>query len=445
MSSGDALGKTAPTIGGGAAGEEAGTAYRWYVVTMLLIVYSLNFLDRSVINILGEQIKRDLLISDTQLGLLTGTSFALFYSLLGLPISRLADRVNRVRLIAVALTLWSGLTAASGLAMSYAQLFLVRMGVGIGEAGGTPPSQSVIADYFPHAKRGTAIALFNTGVPLGTFLGFLVGGYVSQAAGWRVAFFVAGIPGLLVAVVLWLTIREPVRGAVDGLAKAAERMPPLGETLKRLFGRPSYFKLVCATTFSIAITFIGGAWLPSLFIRLHGFTAAEVGGWMALFTGIGGALGSFGGGAIADYLKRWWPRAEILVPAIANALAFPAFLLAALARDPTLALVGLAGVFSLGYVWIGPNSAMIHRVVPVRSRALAIGFMLFFSNITALALGPLLVGVLSDFLAADYGRESLRYALVAASFTCLAGAGSYLWAGRHYLRDAEVNADPGAQ
>ena len=442
---GVALDKTAPTIGDEAVGDGASTAYRWYVVTVLLLVYSLNFLDRSDINILGEQIKSDLSISDTQLGLLTGTSFALFYSLLGLPISRLADKVNRVRLVAVALTLWSGLTAASGLAASYVQLFLVRMGVGIGEAGGTPPSQSVIADYFPHATRGTAIALFNTGVPLGTFLGFLVGGYVSQAAGWRVAFFVAGIPGLLVAALLWLTIREPVRGAVDGLAKAAERVPPLGETLRRLFGRPSYFKVVCGAACSIGITFIGGAWLPSLFIRLHGFSPAEVGGWMALFTGIGGAIGSFGGGALADYLKRWWPRAEIFVPAIANALAFPAFLLAALAHDRTLALIGLAGVFSLGYVWIGPNSAMIHRVVPVRSRALAIGFMLFFSNITALALGPLLVGMLSDLLAADYGKESLRYALVAASFICIAGTGFYLWAGRHYLRDAEINADPSAQ
>jgi predicted MFS family arabinose efflux permease len=425
--------------------SEVSKAYCWYVVIVLLLIYSLNFLDRSVINILGEQIKRNLAISDTQLGLLTGTSFALFYSLMGLPIARMADRVHRVRLVAVALLLWSGLTAICGATTSYIQLFVARMGVGIGEAGGTPPSQSIIADYFPHARRGTAIALFNTGVPLGTFLGFLIGGFVSQAYGWRVTFLVVGIPGVLVALLLYFTVREPIRGSSDGLQEAARDVPPLGKTLKKLFGRPSYFKIVCGASCGIGITFIGGAWLPSMFIRLHHFTPAQIGGWMALFTGIGGAIGSFGGGALADHLKRSYPKAEIYVPAIATALAFPAFLVAALARDPAIGLIGMAGVFSLGYVWIGPNSAMVHRVVPIRSRALAIGFMLFFANITALAMGPPLVGALSDALAGTYGPDSLRYALAVASFICVLGAGFYLWAGRYYLEDARINADPNAQ
>ena len=413
-------------------------AYNWYVVVVLMVVYALNQLDRSVINILGESIKRDLNISDTQLGLLTGTSFAVFYSLMGLPIARLADRVHRVNLVSIALLVWSSLTLACGFAGNYVSLFLIRMGVGVGEAGGTPPSQSIIADYFPHERRSTAIALFNSAVALGAFLGFLVGGYVNQWWGWRAAFLVAGAPGILVAVLLKLTVKEPVRGLVDGLEAEAQIMPPLRQTLKRLFGRRSYVLIVVAATCSIGVMFVATAWLPPLFIRLHGFNSGQIGGWLALFTGLGGGLGGFAGGALADGLKRRSPLAEIYVPAAAALMTFPCLLVAVLARDTGVALAGTAGLFAFGYVWIGPTSAMIHRVAPVRSRALAIGFMLFFSNITALAFGPPLIGAISDGLKAEHGSDALRYAIASASVLSLASTCLYLLAAKRYRADLEA-------
>ena len=417
-------------------------SYNWYVVVVLLVIYSLNQLDRSVINILAESIKRELHISDTELGLLTGTSFALFYSLMGLPVARLADRTHRVNLISVALLAWSGLTMACGLAVNYTSLFLIRMGVGIGEAGGTPPSQSVIADYFPHARRSTAIALFNSAVALGTFLGFLMGGYVNQWWGWRAAFLVAGAPGLIMAVVLKLTVKEPVRGRIDGLEEAAKASPPLGQTLKRLLARRSYPLIVVAASCSIGVMFVASAWLPPVFIRLHGFKSGLIGGWLALCSGLGGGLGSFLGGAFADHLKKRSPLAEIYVPTVAALLTFPSLLVTVLARDTTVALVGMGALFTFGYIWIGPTSSMIHRVVPVRSRALAIGFMLFFSNITALAFGPPLIGAASDSLKGTYGPDALRYALACASVLSIASAAIYLLAARHYRADIVTNSDP---
>ena len=424
------------------APEKSG--YNWYVVCILMVIYALNQLDRSVINILGQSIKTDLNISDTQLGLLTGTSFAIFYSLMGLPMARLADRAHRVNLVSIALLMWSSLTIACGFAVNYATLFLFRMGVGIGEAGGTPPSQSVIADYFPHQKRSTAIALFNSGLALGTFLGFLMGGYINQWWGWHIAFVVAGAPGIVVAILLKLTVKEPVRGRVDGLQDAAKAMPPLGQTIKRMLARRSYLLIVLAASCSVGITFVAGAWLPPLFIRVHGFNSGQIGGWMALCTGVGGGLGSFFGGFVADRLKKKTELAEIYVPIAGALLVFPSLLVTCLARDANVGLMGLAALYACAFWWIGPTSSMIHRVVPVRSRALGIGFMLFLSNITALAFGPPLIGAFSDSMAAQYGADSLRYALASASVFALVSAALYLWAARYYRADVVTNTDPNA-
>jgi len=421
--------------------KAGGEGYRRYLLAILVLVYALNFLDRQIINILAESIKRDLDISDTQLGLLTGTAFGIFYSLLGLPIARLADRSHRVNIIAASLAIWSTLTAVCGLTHTYAQLFLARLGVGIGEAGGTPASQALISDHFPVDRRATAMAIFNMGVPLGSFLGFLMGGYINDWLGWRAAFLIAGLPGLLLVVLIKLTLREPVRGAADGLqARAAEPPPPLRATLAMLFSRRSFAPVILGGTCGIFIVYITNAWLPSYFIRLHGLTAGEAGRWLALCIGLGGALGAFGGGALVDFLKPRVPRAEIVVLATSTALSFPAFLLTVLSHDTNMALVGMFILYCLAYVWMGPTSSMVQSIAPVRSRALATGVQLFAGNVISLAFGPPLIGLLSDTFGVSMGQEGLRYALAIGSSVCLLGTGFYLLAGRWLLADVKANA-----
>lgn len=418
-----------------------GETYRRYLLAVLVVIYALNFLDRQIINILAESIKKDLAISDAQLGLLTGTAFGIFYSLLGLPIARLADRSHRVNIIAISLTIWSALTAVCGLTHTYAQLFLARLGVGIGEAGGTPASQALISDHFPLDRRATAMAIFNMGVPLGSFLGFLMGGYINDWLGWRAAFLIAGLPGLLVVLLVKLTLREPIRGAADGLeTRAAEPPAPLRETLKGLFARRSFAPVILGGTCGIFIVYITNAWLPSYFIRLHGLSAGEAGRWLALCIGLGGAIGALGGGALVDLLKPKVARAEILVLTISTALTFPAFLLTVLSRDTTLALAGMFLLYALAYVWMGPTSSMVQSIAPVRSRALATGVQLFAGNVISLAFGPPLIGLLSDHLGQTMGADGLRYALALGSIVALVGTGLYLLAGRWLLADVKANA-----
>jgi predicted MFS family arabinose efflux permease len=404
---------------------------------MLLAIYALNFLDRQVINVLGESIKRDLHISDARLGLLMGTAFALFYSTLGLPVARLADRTHRVNIIAVALVLWSGFTAACGLAGNYLQLFLCRLGVGIGEAGGTPPSQSLISDYFPPPQRALALALFNSGPSVGGFLGFLIGGYAGDWLGWRTAFLIAGAPGLLAALLLKLTVREPVRGRVEGLERHGLRVAPLGETVRSLLRRPSYLWLITGSSFAIFSVYVAGAWLPSLFIRLHGFSAHEIGRWLALSAGLGGMLGSLGGGVAATLLKRRWARGELWLTIVCCALVSPLLWVTVRSHSTRIALAAMFLLYVFAWVWIGPTSALIQRVVPIRARALSVGCMLFLSNATALAFGPTLVGLASDALRASRGLESLRVALSWAALAGLIAALSYLMASRYVVRDAQ--------
>jgi predicted MFS family arabinose efflux permease len=411
--------------------------YRWYVVSILFVVYALNFLDRQVINVLGEAIKRDLGISDARLGLLMGTAFALFYSTLGLPFARLADRTHRVNIIAVSLLLWSGFTAACSLAGNYLQLFICRLGVGIGEAGGTPPSQSLISDHFSHQQRALALALFNSGPSVGGFLGFMIGGYAGDWLGWRTAFLIAGAPGLLVAVLLRFTVKEPVRGRVDGLERQGLHIAPLGQTLRSLLRLPSYLWLITGSSFAIFSVYVAGAWLPSLFIRLHGFSAHEIGRWLALSAGLGGIIGSLGGGVAATLLKKRWVRGELWLVIICCALVSPLLLATVRSRNTGAALAAMFLLYVFAWVWIGPTSSLIQRVVPIRARALAVGCMLFLSNATSLAFGPPLVGLASDALRASRGPESLRVAMSWAALAGLFAAFCYLMAGRHVVRDAQ--------
>ena len=408
-----------------------------YVLALLTATYAVNFLDRQVVNILAESIKRDLQISDTQLGLLTGTAFGLFYSILGVPIARLADRYNRVKIITFALATWSLLTATCGAAQSYGQLFLMRLGVGVGEAGGTPPSHSLIADYFSHETRTLAMAVFALGVPLGSFCGFLLGGILDVGWGWRTAFVVAGFPGIILALLVAFTIREPPRGMSDpvqcvpvGAASASVRA-----SLAEIFAQSSFLRLVLGGTCGIFIVYVTNAWLPSFFMRLHALDAAQAGGWIAFCVGGGGLIGSLGGGWIATRLKRRYWRAEAWVIATSTLLTGPALLATLFAESTQWALTSMFVLYTLSYVWIGPTSALIQRVTPIRSRTLAAGLQLSIATVIALLLGPPLIGYISDRLEPTLGIASLRYALATTAVVSLLGAAVYLSAGFQLLRD----------
>ncbi|MDA7853342.1 MFS transporter, partial [Porticoccaceae bacterium] len=273
-------------------------AYRRYVLVLLTLVYALNFIDRQILVILQESIKADMDLSDSQLGLLTGFAFAIFYVSVGIPIARWADVGNRRNIVSLAIAVWSGMTALSGLTQNFWQLLLARIGVGVGEAGGSPPSHSIISDYYPAEQRGSALSFYSTGVYLGILFGFLIGGWINSQFGWRAAFFVVGVPGFLVALLVRFTIREPLRGGLDG--RAHETPATFGATLSKLKSFGSFRLFAIGAGLNAFSSYGIGNFMPSFLIRSHDFTSMQVGTSLALITGIGGALGTYFGGVLAD-------------------------------------------------------------------------------------------------------------------------------------------------
>ena len=285
--------------------------YRRYVLALLLIVYIFNFVDRQILAVLLQAIKLEFNFTDTQLGLLGGLAFAIFYSIVGIPIAWMADRFNRRNIIAVALCLWSAMTALCGLTTGFVSLFLTRIGVGVGEAGGLPPSYSLISDYYPPERRGTAMAVMGMGIPLGVLTGFLVGGWVNEFFGWRAAFMVVGIPGVILALLLWFTLREPPRGLFDN-QQGQGQPPTVLSTFQFLWKRPACHHLCLAAALYGLSGWGAGIWQPSFFMRTHGLSSGEVGTWLAFVFGLSGATGAYLGGAIGDRVyqatgdPRWY-------------------------------------------------------------------------------------------------------------------------------------------
>jgi predicted MFS family arabinose efflux permease len=401
---------------------------------MLTLVYAFNFVDRQILVILQEPIKNDMGLSDAQLGLLSGFSFAVVYVLAGIPIAYWADRTNRRNIIAAALTVWSGMTALSGLAQNYTHLLLARIGVGIGEAGGSPPAHSMISDYYPPERRGTALAIYSTGVHVGVLLGFIIGGFVSQVYGWRVAFMSVGIPGVLFAVVFLLTVKEPRRGRWESSAEAAYK-PTMRETIKLLRSYRSFWYLAGATGLTAFAGYGNGNFAPSFLIRNHGFSVAEVGVVLAIFGGGGGLLGTFLGGFLSDRLavadKRWY----LWVPAIAGCLAVPLgfpYLL----MDNTVAVIACLFLVTITLnTYLGPCLAISHSLVPPAMRALTSAVLFLVLNTIGLGLGPLTVGLLSDFYAGYFGDDSLRYAMLTVGVLSAPAIVLFLLAARHLPGD----------
>jgi predicted MFS family arabinose efflux permease len=378
---------------------------------MLTVVYAFNFVDRQILVILQEPIKNEMGLSDAQLGLLSGFSFALVYITAGIPIAYWADRTNRRNIIAAALAIWSGMTALSGLAQNYTQLLLARIGVGIGEAGGSPPAHSMISDYYPPERRGTALAIYSTGVHAGILLGFIVGGLVSQIYGWRVAFMAVGIPGVIFAVIFLLTVREPPRGRWESSDLAAYR-PTLRETLRRLSSYRSFWYLSFACGLAAFVGYGNGNFAPSYLIRNHGLNVGEVGVILAICGGGGGMIGTFLGGFLADRLgvrdMRWYLWVPMLAGLVALPLKFPYLLL-----DDTLAVLGFLLVVSIVInTYLGPCLAISHTLVPPAMRAFTSAILFFILNLIGLGLGPLTNGLLSDLYSQYFGIDGLRYAML---------------------------------
>ncbi|MFP5468475.1 MAG: spinster family MFS transporter, partial [Alphaproteobacteria bacterium] len=371
--------------------------YRQYVLGILLVVYVFNFIDRQILSILLEPIRQDLKLSDTQLGFLSGVAFAIFYATLGIPIARLADRSSRVNVISWSLAAWSVMTAFCGLAMNFWQLMLGRIGVAVGEAGASPASHSLISDYFVPETRASAMGIYAMGVPIGTLIGLLAGGWLVHFFDWRTAFIVVGLPGVLMAIIVRMTVKEPPRGNSEAIMKEQDPVP-LKEAIAFLWARPSFRHVVLAVAFHAFVSYGYNGWLPAFFARSYGMGSAEIGSWLAPLIGIFAGLGTFSGGYIADYFARRDRRWYVWVPGVTLAISVPFFLLAFMANDKFTTLALLIVPLFFNYIYLGPTFAMIQGLATVRMRAIASAILLFVISLIGLGLGPFGVGVLSDYL-----------------------------------------------
>ncbi len=424
--------ETAPTA---TATEILTPEYRRYALLILVLVYTSSHVDRQILAILLEPIKHELALSDTQLGFLSGIAFAIFYATLGIPISMWADRGNRRNIIALALATWSGMTALCGMAANFWQLALARTGVGVGEAGSSPPSHSIIADMYPPAERATAMGIFALGVNLGLLIGFLVGGWINQWYGWRAAFYTVGAPGLVLAVVVWSTLREPPRGYAEGLQSARQEAPGLATVFRFVWSTPSLRHLIAGTTLTSFVGYGVVLWLPTFLVRSHGMGSGQIGTTLAFFLGIIGGIGTYSGGVLADRLARRDIRWNVWLVGTVILVAMPFSFAFYLTKSTTLALTYFVIPALLGGMYIGPSFAMNQGLVAVRMRSVASAVLLFILNIIGLGLGPQTVGIISDALHARYGAESLRYALLCLSFVNLWAALHYFLAGRTLRAD----------
>jgi len=399
---------------------------RGLTLALLTAAYFFSYMDRQILAILQELIKADLGLSDTQLGLLAGFAFAIFYATLGLPVARLADRGNRVNIIAVALALWSAMTAVCGLAGNFGQLLLARIGVGVGEAGSSPPSHSIIADLYPPAKRAGAMGIYSLGVVLGTAFGTIIGGSVAAAYGWRAAMFTVGLPGIALAVMVKLLVPEPRRGLSDAQVVAegqeAGTMPSLADGFAALWRDRAAVNLVLGVTVTSLIGYGHAAFGPSYLQRSLGLSITEVALYVAPVGAVMGTLSAVGGGWLANlaaarfgvYAQSWLVLA---MKAVGLPLSFGFFL--ADSAWVGVPLYWLSVLLTASY--LGPTYAMVQGLAPLRMRALWAAILLLVLNLIGLGLGPTMIGVLSDAFRPAYGAESLRYAMLSyAGLTPLA-------------------------
>jgi MFS family permease len=427
---------------GSGSGDDtaASLAYRSYVLVVLVIVYTFNFIDRQIIGILAVPIKAELHLTDSQLGLMGGLAFALFYTFLGIPIARLADRVSRTGIMTVALALWSLMTAVCGLTHSFAQLFMARLGVGIGEAGGVAPAYSLICDYFPAKERARALSVYSFGIPLGGAAGIALGGFITSLMNWRMAFFIVGLAGLLLTPLLKLTVREPMRGALDAAPAAAPppaATPTLGAVIALLARRPSFWGLSLGAASASMMGYGLFFWMPSFAVRSFHMTLLQASLVYGALILVGGLFGIWFGGALADKYGDKHKAAYALIPAIAFLTTIPFYVAGVLSTTLWISFTVLLVPTALGLVWLGPVLAAVQHLVPANMRATASALFLFINNLIGIGLGTTLIGFVSDSMRARFGTESLRYAILAGTGFYLVAATLLFLASRRLERDWE--------
>ena len=416
--------------------------YRYLVLGILTTVYVSNFVDRQVINVLASYIIEDLAISDGQFGMLSGLAFACIYTTLGIPIARWADISNRRNVIAISVTIWSIMTAACGAAQNFSQLFLARFGVGIGEAGGSPPAHSIVSDIFPAHQRATALSVYSLGVYGGILVGTVGGAYLVQFFDWRIAFVVVGLPGVFLALLVRFVIKEPPRG----MAEARKDVAPPGffRVVGFLWERKSFRHLSFACALHAFVTYGMGNFMPLFLGRVHGMPILDVGLYYGLIAGIGGLAGTFFGGWMSDRManntgdKTWY----VWIPFISTLLAIPFALITFLLMPTgvTAAFSYLLPVFAGGW-HLAPCIASTHFLVGIRMRAMASAVLLFVLNLIGLGLGPMLTGFVSDYLTPSYGDNALRYAMSITVMVNLWCALHYYWATRTIRADFDRAPD----
>lgn len=411
--------------------RRARPGYRYIVLCCLLAACILNFLDRQFLAILAEPVKKSLSLSDTQLGLLTGLTFAIFYTAFGIPMAMLADRSNRVRIVVVSCALWSVFTGLCGFATSFAQLALARVGVGIGEAGGNPPSNSIIADYFPPEERGKANSIFSLGIPIGITLGAASGGLIAANYGWRTAFIALGLIGIALAPIMLLVIREPIRGRFDApsLSDAPTRSPWAG--VLSFLRTPRLLSISLSAGLGSFVNSGMVSWSPALLIREKGMTLGQMSLYYSAVLGISMAIGTLVSGILVDRAARRNPRAYALIPGIASLASLPFIIGFALSPSWPIALLFLIYPSAVGIVFLPAASTLVQNSVPTNERATAIAIFLFILNIIGTGGGPLFVGLVSDHFSGSASPHGLRHGMVALSGVCVLVFLSQLLAARH--------------
>jgi len=400
-----------------------------YTLGLLLVIYVVNHIDRQIMNILAPPVQEALDLSDFQLGLLLGGAFAIFYTLAGIPIARFADRSNRSNIIAAALVIWSAMTIASGLARNFLQLMAARVGVGIGEAGCTPPAHSMISDSFPLKQRATALSIYQLGVPIGTLFGLAAGGYLAEGLGWQTSFFIVGVPGLLLAILVKLTLAEPIRGHFD--PGASKEIEPLGSTLGFILKLPSMRHVLIASSVQTLFLFGAGGFHALFLVRIHGLSLSETGVRLGLIAGVAGGVSVFFAGWLGDRLAGldlrwyWW------ICAIGAVLSLPFSYVAYTTESTSLAIGMITAATLLNHTYSGVTHAIMQGLVRPRMRATMSAIALFVMNLVGGGLGPIVVGQLSDHFGL---RAALSMLIVFVAWASV----HYVLGARSYVRDLEA-------